>query len=375
MRAHWMDDWNRLNSSTDTDADGLPDFWEVENGLNRTNPYSSTGVHGEEGDDSDRDGLSHLDEFKYSGNPHSNDTDGDCLSDSFEITLALELSQGGSQTVIDESIREAMTETDIDKNGVNDGIQWNCGADAAPDSDIDGVEDQYDDCPDTTIGSPVDGDGCSSEQRSIDDHDDDGVLNDVDNCPNTPASEIAIGAGGPVADESYRGCSPSQLDEDDDGILDDFDDCLETPDDESVNINGCSAEQLAELAKSNSNDDEKGIAGTVFTVVMITSGILLGGWLFLNLLQKKGENDVLNKAMMLEQEIVDIEQLSMPVLDASAGMPVLDGSTAVEASTTPPEASIDMSLFPGWTMETVQTYIDQGWTQEQLKEWYDNSSN
>ncbi|MDP6011623.1 MAG: hypothetical protein QF707_07510, partial [Candidatus Poseidoniaceae archaeon] len=148
-----------------------------------------------------------------------------------------------------------------------------------------------------------------------------------------------------------------------------------TPDDESVNINGCSAEQLAELAKSNSNDDEKGIAGTVFTVVMITSGILLGGWLFLNLLQKKGENDVLNKAMMLEQEIVDIEQLSMPVLDASAGMPVLDGSTAVEASTTPPEASIDMSLFPGWTMETVQTYIDQGWTQEQLKEWYDNSSN
>jgi len=377
MRAHWMNDWNRLNSSTDTDADGLPDFWEVEYNLNRTNPYSSSGVHGEEGDDSDLDGLSHFDEFKYAGNPHSNDTDGDCLPDSFEITLALELSQGGSQDVIDDSIREAMTGTDIDKNGVNDGIQWNCGANAALDSDYDGVEDQYDDCPNTNIGSAVDGDGCSAEQRTVDDHDDDGVLNDVDNCPDTPNSEIAMGVGGPVANESYRGCSPSQLDEDNDGILDDFDDCFETPSDESVNINGCSAEQLAELAKSNSNEDEEGIAGTVFTVVMVLSGILLGGWLVINMLQGRGNKDALNKAMALEHEIVDIEQLALPVLDATAsvGSPVLDGSASAEVETVQSQPSIDMSLFPGWTAETVQTYLDQGWTQEQLKEWYDNASN
>ena len=29
------DDWNRFDSTTDTDGDGMPDYWEVANGLNR----------------------------------------------------------------------------------------------------------------------------------------------------------------------------------------------------------------------------------------------------------------------------------------------------------------------------------------------------
>ena len=369
MREYWMEDWNRLNDSADTDGDGMPDYWEVQYGLNRTSPYSTSGIFGEERDDTDGDGIINLDEYRYGGNPNSIDTDGDCLNDAYEISLAQSFSNGVSQEIIDANIREAMTDTDFDKNGVDDGQQWECGEDAEMDSDSDGIKDSLDRCPNTAIGQPVNSHGCSAEQRTADDIDDDGVENELDNCPDTPTSEIAIGTGGAsVAKESYRGCSPSQLDEDGDGIFDELDDCFETPADESVNINGCSAEQLAEKAKANSNEAEEGIAGTVFTVVMVSSGILLGGWLLINMLQKKSEEELLAQSLGVANSMEDLDQTSMPILNSAASaMPVLDGSVA----TTP---NIDMTQFPGWTQETIQTYLEQGWTLEQLKEWYDNAS-
>ena len=30
----------------------------------------------------------------------------------------------------------------------------------------------------------------------------------------------------------------------------------------------------------------------------------------------------------------------------------------------------DMSKFPGWTRDQVEKYLDAGWTEEQLAEWY-----
>jgi hypothetical protein len=38
------------------------------------------------------------------------------------------------------------------------------------------------------------------------------------------------------------------------------------------------------------------------------------------------------------------------------------------------EPAFDSGLFPGWTPEVIQTYLDQGWTLEQLKNWYDQHS-
>ena len=94
----------------------------------------------------------------------------------------------------------------------------------------------------------------------------------------------------------------------------------------------------------------------------------MGGWLLINALQKKGEEELLAQSLGMASSIEELDQTSMPVLDSStSAMPVLDGSAAG-----PP--ALDMSQFPGWTQETVQTYLDQGWTTEQLKEWYDNAS-
>jgi hypothetical protein len=206
----------------------------------------------------------------------------------------------------------------------------------------------------------VDSDGCSDEQLSNNDADEDGVEDVLDNCPDTLITEVALGWGGNyVAEESYRGCSPTQLDADSDGIFNDRDECPETPASLQVNIDGCSAEQLTEKAKSQSNEEEKGSAGMVFTIIMIISGIGLSGWLLANMLKNKGSLE--------DFEYTDTEIPSnlglMPILDGSSG-PVLDGST------TP---TVDLSLFPGWEEATVQTYLNQGWTIEQLKEWYDSA--
>ncbi|MGY8701755.1 MAG: lamin tail domain-containing protein, partial [Candidatus Poseidoniales archaeon] len=47
MRTSWLEDWNRVDDTTDSDGDGLPDGWELANGLNRTNANSPAGVYGE----------------------------------------------------------------------------------------------------------------------------------------------------------------------------------------------------------------------------------------------------------------------------------------------------------------------------------------
>ena len=66
------------------------------------------------------------------------------------------------------------------------------------DDDLDGVEDEFDLCPDTFSDSIVDSDGCSDFQL---DSDGDGIRNENDNCSGTPIGE-------PVYSD---GCSESQL--------------------------------------------------------------------------------------------------------------------------------------------------------------------
>ncbi len=64
----------------DTDGDGMPDGWEMLNGLNPINPSDASG-------DLDGDGLTNLQEYQFGSDPRNTDSDGDGLSDGAEVNI------------------------------------------------------------------------------------------------------------------------------------------------------------------------------------------------------------------------------------------------------------------------------------------------
>ena len=102
---------------------------------------------------------------------------------------------------------------------VTAGLSFSFGS-SSKDTDLDGVRDRDDLCPDTPAGAIVDANGCPS------DSDGDGVFDGLDQCPDTPAG-ATVGNGG----------CPS--DSDGDGVLDGLDRCPNTPTGAVVDEHGC----------------------------------------------------------------------------------------------------------------------------------------
>ena len=152
--AAFWEDWNRFDMTTDTDIDGIPDYWEVENNLSRTDQDSNL--------DPDGDGLNNLGEFSYDSNPYLNDTDGDCIEDGNEILWAA--------TMDDVSASDALTMSDADGDGIDDYTVIGCIPDSEGGNDVVGPIDDDD----TNDIVEVDSDG-------------DGVNDDVDECLGTEA--------------------------------------------------------------------------------------------------------------------------------------------------------------------------------------------
>ncbi len=73
--------WNTDPGKQDTDGDGLPDKWEIDNLLDPRNPNGENGGDG----DADGDGLLNAEEFKAKTDPNNPDTDGDNYSDKDEV--------------------------------------------------------------------------------------------------------------------------------------------------------------------------------------------------------------------------------------------------------------------------------------------------
>jgi len=162
----FWEDWNRLDMNTDSDIDGIPDYWEVANNLSRTNQDSNL--------DPDGDGLNNIGEFSYGSNPYSNDTDGDCITDGNEILWAAnnpDVSAGDAVTMADAD-NDGQADSEVigcepDTGNGNNGGDNNQGSDdtTTQDSDGDGILDEVDDCPDTVTGAATDTQGCSNEQN------------------------------------------------------------------------------------------------------------------------------------------------------------------------------------------------------------------
>ena len=122
---------------------------------------------------------------------------------------------------------------DIDKcpgTSVGEAVNGDGCSESQKDTDLDGITDNIDECPDTDQGLTVDDKGCAENQQDMDG---DGILNNLDLCPGTPQGE-------PV---NSNGCSTSQIDSDGDSVADGLDQCPNTPTGETVDSEGCSDSQ------------------------------------------------------------------------------------------------------------------------------------
>ena len=112
----------------DTDNDGIPDWYEIRHGLNRTNPADAAS-------DADADGLSALGEFQRHTNPASPDTDSDSLTDGAEVNT-----HNTNPTVADTDSDglpdgQEITLTTDPNNPDTDGDSFSDGSEVAQNSD------------------------------------------------------------------------------------------------------------------------------------------------------------------------------------------------------------------------------------------------
>ncbi len=157
----FWEDWDRLDMTTDTDIDGLPDYWELEHGFQRSQS-------GDQHLDPDGDGLDNAGEFSYGSDPNSNDTDGDCIQDADEIIWA--------QTMTGVSAGDALMLTDADGDGEDDSITYGC---------VPVIDNSGGDGNNSQSGNGSDGNQTGGTNQTSLDSDGDGVPDDIDECPNT----------------------------------------------------------------------------------------------------------------------------------------------------------------------------------------------
>ena len=293
----WNRDWIRTDNVTDSDNDGLPDYWEVANGLNRTTRTLPSFNILEGAHDSDGDGLTNSVEYDFGSHANNADTDGDCIPDALEVSWAQATALNA--TVADVSPTDALLLADADKDGVNESELLGCDlAGALPNQG------------DTTV-----------DNGTLDD-DADLVINRDDVCPNTPAKV-------------------------------------------PVNDDGCSTEQRN--ANAAPSADSGTDLGTGMMLLLMLGGLALAGGAFFILRNIETEGEEIKDLITLEEQ--NVEALEQAEIDSNDWqMPVLDSSTdSVSDSAISDE---DLARCPGWPRETIQSYLDQGWSMDQLAEYY-----
>ena len=301
-RDSWWSDWNRLSEDIDSDLDGMNDKWEQENGLHRTRRTVIGESFIESAADPDGDGLPNLAEYQYRSNPLSSDTDGDCILDGLELQWAQAVTRDTSTPSLDPHV--ALTSTDANENGVDDGEEL----------------------------------GCTLEGADIE-------LNQTD--------------------------ENNEFDEDGDGVPNNRDACPLSPTDELVNTRGCTADQENELsidAGQGSTDESR-----FMLYVLILSLVFVVG-AFISFQSRKKNNlgtvEYIEAEFNEENEVDFSSQIQFE--QKQWVQPVLDGSLAskVEEADRLRLSETQKQQLHGWGEDMIHEYLDQGWTVDQLIEYY-----
>ena len=110
----------------DADGDGIPDDWEIANGLNPHDPSDA-------GQDTDGDGLTNLQEYQLGTNPRLADTDGDGVLDGAEVVRGINpliADTDGDSLTDGAEIQRGLNplSPDTDGDGIADGLELRLGS-------------------------------------------------------------------------------------------------------------------------------------------------------------------------------------------------------------------------------------------------------
>jgi MYXO-CTERM domain-containing protein len=238
-------------SHLDEDADGLPDTWETDNGLDPTTP------------DSDGDNISDGEEVGDDLDSPS-DTDGDGTLDAID-----EDSDDDGVLDIDEAGDDDLDTDAVDTDG-DDTPDYQ-----DDDSDGDDIADDVDNCRLVNNPDQVDTDGDGVGDACADDKDGDTIVDDEDNCPlvgnldqiDTDGDGVGDACDGDddddTIDDGEDNCplveNTEQVDTDDDG---DGDACDEDDDDDTVDDDEDNCPLVANTDQIDTDADGLGDACT-----------------------------------------------------------------------------------------------------------------
>lgn len=162
-----------VDSSADSDGDGLSDAWEIANQLNPLDDGSVTPQNGPFGDP-DSDGSTNLSEFQRDTNPRLADTDQDGLADGAETNTRVfaSASSTGSNPLSTDTDQDGFTDSSEVTDGTNPNDADDPGQD--PDRDRDGLPNTWE----TTNTLNPDDNGSTNPNNGADgDPDNDGLTN------------------------------------------------------------------------------------------------------------------------------------------------------------------------------------------------------
>ncbi|MBK1835386.1 hypothetical protein [Roseibacillus ishigakijimensis] len=105
--------------TSDSDEDGLPDYYELANGLNANNPADASADADADGG---ADGLTNLEEFAAGTNPQDSDSDDDGLKDGEEVKATLNPYDGMAPGTTAGSTGSGLPTDPLDPDSDDDGL-------------------------------------------------------------------------------------------------------------------------------------------------------------------------------------------------------------------------------------------------------------
>ena len=286
------------------------------------------------------------------------DTDQDTLTDKWEVANGL----NRTKRIMPSGVSEDMYDSDGD--GVNNTDEEKQGghpllADTDGDCAIDSAEIAW--AQSTALNSSIEN-VAISDALNMEDADGDGVKDtDLFGCDLVSDVDTAEPDGNHTIDPN--------ADDDSDGVANKNDLCPNTEPGGLTDQDGCSSNQLAE--KADASDGEKDTTGSnTMLIVMLVAAIFTAGAFFI-LKQLESKATEAKDLVSLEEQEMMLMENTESVATESWSMPVLDGSgEEVGSEATSDITAADLAKFPGWGSDVIQRYLDNGWTIEQLAEYY-----